>query len=77
VTAWFRNTCRSDATCFRAALDALLARLDHTELPDDLAWGEDLARQIALIGGVDEVEISRPPERIHARWKWTDAPKEG
>lgn len=73
VTAWFRNVCRSDARIHQAALDALLKRLDHTELPDDLSWGEDIARQIAVIGGVDEVEVSRPAERIHARWRWNDA----
>lgn len=48
----------------------MLARLDHSELPDDLSWGEDIARQIAVVGGCDEVEISRPAERIHARWRW-------
>lgn len=70
VTAWFRNVCRSDARCYQAMLHTMLARLDHCELPDDLAWGEDIARQIAVLGGCTEVEVSRPAERIHARWKW-------
>lgn len=70
VTAWFKNSYRGDARCFQAAFDRLLARFDHSELPDDLSWGEDIARQIAVIGSCDEVEVSRPAERIHARWRW-------
>lgn len=51
-------------------LDTMLRRLDHSELPDHLAWGEDIARYIAVLAGCQEVEISRPAERMHARWKW-------
>lgn len=71
VTAWFRNTSRSDARCFQVALDTILARLDHSELPEDMSWGEDIARYIAVLGSCNEVEISRPAERIHARWRWS------
>jgi 6-pyruvoyl-tetrahydropterin synthase len=70
VKAWFRNVCRSDARCYRAALDTMLKRLDHTMLPDDMAWAEDIARQIAVIGGVDRVEVSRPADGMGAEWTW-------
>jgi 6-pyruvoyl-tetrahydropterin synthase len=70
VTAWFKNNFRSDARVLKAMLDTMLSRLDHTELPDDLTWGEDIARQIAVLANCQEVEISRPAERIHARWRW-------
>jgi hypothetical protein len=70
VTAWFRNRHRCDALVYQASLNTLLGRLDHSELPDDLSWGEDIARQIAVIAGCQEVEVSRPAEGIHARWKW-------
>ena len=70
VTVWFKNNYRSDARCYQAVLDQMLSRLDHTELPDDLTWGEDIARHLACLANAQEVEISRPAERIHARWKW-------
>ena len=70
VTAWFKNNYRSDVRCYQAMLATMLGRLDHTELPDDLSWGEDIARQIAALANAVEVEVNRPAERIHARWRW-------
>lgn len=71
VTAWFRNQHRLDARVLQAAFNAMLARYDHSELPEHLAWGEDIAREIGALANCVEVEVSRPAEGIHARWKWT------
>ena len=72
VTVWFNNNYRSDALVYRAMIDKMLARLDHTVLPDDMKWGEDIARHIAVLVNAAEVEVSRPAERIYARWRWND-----
>lgn len=77
VTAWFKNNFRSDARCYLAMIDTLLARLDGTFLPNDLSWGEDIARQLAITVNCMEVEVSRPVDRIHARWRWADTPDRG
>lgn len=69
VTAWFKTPHRSDARCLKAALDAMLTVWDHTLLPDDLVWGEDIARAIGVLANVVEVEVSRPTEGFHARWR--------
>lgn len=68
VTAWFKNDCRFDARCQQSALRTLLAEWDHSLLPDNLAWGEDIARAVAILCGVVEVEVSREAEGLHARW---------
>lgn len=70
VKAWFRNQHRLDARVMEAALNTMLARYDHSELPESLAWGEDIAREIATLVNCVEVEVSRPAEGIHAKWKW-------
>lgn len=71
VKAWFKNPHRSDARCFKAALDTLLKPLDHTTLPDELAWAEDIARHIAVLGGIVRVEVSRPHDGMGAEWNWS------
>jgi hypothetical protein len=70
VKAWFRNNHRLDARVMQASLNTMLARYDHSELPEDLAWGEDIAREIATLINCVEVEVSRPAEGIYANWKW-------
>lgn len=66
VWAWFPE---GDARELQQKLRAVLERLDHTHLPDALAWGEALAEHIAgQLPGCREVEIRRPLERIGARW---------
>lgn len=66
VWAWFP---KGDARELQRMLRAVLERLDHTHLPDELAWGEALAEHIAgQLPGSCEVEIRRPLERIGARW---------
>lgn len=72
VKAWFRNKHRLDARIMQASLNTMLARYDHSELPDNLAWGEDIAREIATLVNCVEVEVSRPAEGIYANWKWNN-----
>lgn len=68
VTAWFETPERCDAICYKAALDNLLSHWDHTVLPDELAWGEDIARTVGKLVNCVEVVVSRPLEGFHARW---------
>lgn len=68
VTAWFSNEDRRDARCMMAALKAMLAVWDHKVLPDDMSWGEDIARAVGCLANCVEVEVSRPLEGFHARW---------
>lgn len=67
VRAWFR---KDDARTLQADLAIVLGQLDHTHLPGEIAWAEDLAERIAhRLPGCVEVEISRPLERLFARWR--------
>lgn len=67
VWAWCEQ---ADARGLQTQLNALLAGLDHTHLPGDLAWGEALAEHIgSQLPDCYEVEVRRPLERLAARWK--------
>lgn len=69
VTAWFPNY-QGDAANLKRALERVLADLDHTELPDDLSRGEDIATFIAgRLSRCCGVDISRTVEGFHARWR--------
>ena len=72
VKAWFRNEHRSDARVMQASLNQMLKRYDHSELAENLEWGEDIAREIGSLINCVEVEVSRPAEGIYAKWKWND-----
>jgi len=70
ITAWFRRG--ADAVSRQYRLNSILSRIDHTELPNTLAWGEDIAAWVAV--QFDDtacvaVDVSRPLERIYARWE--------
>lgn len=68
VLAKFDVPCRANAICHKAALDALLKHWDHTELPENLAWGEDIAAAVGCLVNCVEVEVSRPAEGFYAWW---------
>lgn len=68
VIAWFRNDDGRDVRTFQAALNQLLRQWDHKTLPDGMATAEDIARTVGLLAGCVEVEVSRPLERLYARW---------
>ncbi len=72
VTAWFSQPHRADARCYLVALDTVLSTWEGTHLPPEIAWGEDIARTVGLLANCVEVVVSRPDERIYARW--TDHP---
>lgn len=72
VKAWFRNQHRLDARVMQASLNQMLKQYDHSELPEHLEWGEDIAREIGSLINCVEVEVSRPAEGIYAKWKWND-----
>jgi len=67
VMAWFETPTRCDAICHKAALDGLLGHWDHSILPDELAWGEDIARTVGKLVNCVEVIVSRPLDGLHAR----------
>ena len=68
VTAWWPYA-GSSALGLQARLGEAVARFDHGLLPDDLAWGEAIARYIGEELGCVAVDVSRPAERIYARWE--------
>ena len=41
---------------------------DHKTLPDDMNWGEDIARAVGTLANCVEVEVRRPLERFYARF---------
>ena len=66
VTAWFRSA--KNAIELQEELKSVLLQYDHTELSDDMAWGEAISKDICLkLDGCREVIISRQAERIYAR----------
>jgi 6-pyruvoyl-tetrahydropterin synthase len=68
VTAWFQNDDQRDARCMKAMVEAMCAHWDHTVLPPELSWGENIARAVGCLANCVEVEVSRPLEGFHARW---------
>lgn len=45
-----------------------LQKFDHSVLPEQLSWGEDLAERIGLDMRAAAVDVSRPLEGIYAKW---------
>lgn len=59
-----------DAVALKRDLEDVLADLDHSELPDDLSRGEDIAVHVGrMLRGCVEVEVGRTHEGIFARWR--------
>lgn len=68
VRAWF--PAGADALELQARLNRALEPFDHAELQHELCRGEALCEAIAeQLPGAIEIEISRPLERIFARWR--------
>jgi len=81
VVAWFRYT-GTDQSIRKYQLDQVVGRLDHTCLPDKIAWGEALAEYIWLEINTEHcwrgdnpswdciaVDVNRPSEGIFARYE--------
>jgi hypothetical protein len=64
VIAWWREG--RSAIELQQTLSEYLGKFDHTMLPDNLAWGEALGKQIIRDLGCVKVEINRPIERLYA-----------
>jgi 6-pyruvoyl-tetrahydropterin synthase len=69
VVVWFENHSRCDARVLKARVECDLARWDHNVLPDEFAWAEDIALDLAKRQDVVRVEISRPHEGLMAAWE--------
>lgn len=68
VVAWVNDG--RDALALQEYLNAVLVDYNHRTLPDNLAWGENLAARIGKqIRGCVAVDVSRPAERLFARWE--------
>lgn len=69
VKAWWPAD-GTDALDRQDQLNRVLKLYDHRGLGSNESTGEQLAELIAgKLEGVDEIEISRPFERIYARWR--------
>ncbi len=68
VTAWFETPTIADARCYKAELETLLRKWDHSELPGNITWGEDIAHAVGTLANCVEVIVSRPAEGFFARW---------
>lgn len=74
VNVWIPFGHVASALDLQRNLRLVIARLDHTVLPDELAWGEQLAAHIGRSmwvyhSTITAVEVNRPLERIYARWE--------
>jgi 6-pyruvoyl-tetrahydropterin synthase len=65
VWAYFPD---GDARGLQGALRRELDRLDHSHLPDELAWGEAIAEHLGHMLGAAKVRVTRPLEMIEAEW---------
>lgn len=74
VTAWFEMSGDRDVRVFQAALRAMLALWDHKILPAELQWCEHIARAVGTLASCVEVEVRRPLEGLHGRWKLDPPP---
>lgn len=76
VTVWIKYQSSGDAEVYRAMLDEVLSDWDHSLMADDCSRGEIVALSIGRAMGVSigapddivEVVVSRPAERIYAKW---------
>lgn len=70
VVAWWNGQPRRDARVLQETLKGVLIGFDHRVLPDELHSGEALAEAIGrLMVDCIGVDVSRPAERIYARWR--------
>jgi hypothetical protein len=80
ITAWFQFKAHVDQSTWSHCLRDIVAPLDHTCLPDAIAWGERLAEYVGnslnapywdgpATRDCVAVDVARPSERIYARWE--------
>lgn len=64
ITAWWSGS--PDAITKQVQLNTALMDFDHTQLDDDLGWGEQFGMFLLGYLDCDKIEIARPLERIYA-----------
>lgn len=67
ITVW----CVDDGTSaedVQSELKSVLSEIDHSQLPKPLIRGEAIAQWVGEKMGAHSVDVSRPLERIHAKW---------
>lgn len=62
---WFKGG--HDAEKLQAHCARLCSDLDHSVLPPEMAWAEDLVPEIKRRTNAVHVELRRPLERLYAR----------
>lgn len=67
VTVW-RKDDGTSAEDIQTKLKSVLSEIDHSELPDHLIRGEAIAQWVGGKMNAHSVDVSRPLERIYARW---------
>lgn len=73
VTVWYHFG--PDARALQRLAETVRQKLDHTCLPDDLQFGENLAEHISKqLPGCIAVDCNRPLERLYARWECAQPP---
>jgi 6-pyruvoyl-tetrahydropterin synthase len=68
VVWWQADSHMLSADGRKQSLADYLRKFDHSVLPEQLTWGEDLAERIGLDMRAAAVDISRPLEGIYAKW---------
>lgn len=68
VKAKFRVRPHTDARCYLAMLDAILASWEGKQLPPEIEWNEDIARAVGSLVNCVYVEVKRDRERLGAEW---------
>lgn len=69
VTCWFDpvDGVVREAEALRVECVDRCKHLDHSTLPDHLAWAEALLEEVRRLTGAAEVIVARPLERLYAR----------
>lgn len=66
AVCWF-NREGHEAEKLRTHCQRLCADLDHSVLPPELAWAEDLGDEVKRRTNAASVDINRPLERLYVR----------
>ena len=67
ITVW-RMDDGTSAEDVQAELEGILAEFNHSELPISLIRGEAIAEWVGKKMRAHSVDVSRPLERIYAKW---------
>lgn len=68
ITVWRIDNGQS-AEKLKSELELVLSEIDHSLLPKSLIRGEEIAQWVGQKMNAHSVEVSRPLERIYAKWE--------